>query len=143
LKAVEKSPNNAQCHFFLGEAYLAKGMYKLGVTEMQKAIALDNAPERWDRDPMLAYAYAVSGQRDEPLKILEEQKRLAKHRYIAAYNFAIIYIGIGDKDRAFEYLNKSFDDGKPLTQVPSRPLFDSLRSDPRYTQLLRRIGRAP
>lgn len=143
LKALEKSPNNAQCHFFLSEAYLAKGMYKLGVTEMQKAIALDNAPERWDRDPMLAYAYAVSGQSDEALKILEEQKRLAKQRYIAAYNFAIIYIGIGDKDRAFEYLNKSFDDGKPLTQVPSRPLFDSLRSDPRYTQLLRRIGRAP
>ncbi|MCA1601147.1 MAG: protein kinase, partial [Acidobacteria bacterium] len=143
LKAVEKSPNNANCHFFLGEAYVAKSMYKEGIAELQKAVALDNAPERWDRHPMLAYAYGVSGQPDEALKILEEQKRLAKQRYIASYNFAIIYTGLGDKDRAFEYLNKSFDDGKPLTQVPSRPLFDSLRSDPRYTELLRRLNRTP
>ena len=118
-------------------------MYKEGIAELQKAVALDSAPERWDRYPMLAYAYAVSGKRDEALKILAEQKRLAKQRYIGAYNFAIIYTGLGDKDQAFEHLNKSFDEGRPLIQVPSRPLFDSLRSDPRYTELLRRIGRTP
>jgi len=143
LKAIEKSPENAHPHFLLGEAYLAKGMYKQGIAELQKAVALDSAPERWDRYPVLAYAYAVSGKRDEALKILAEQKRLAKQRYIATYNFAIIYTGLGDKDRAFEHLNKSFDEGNPLIQVPSRPLFDSLRSDPRYTELLRRIGRTP
>ena len=93
-------------HFFLGEAYVAKEMYKEGVAEMQKAVALDNAPERWDRYPMLAYAYAVAGRRDEALKILDEQKRLAKQRYISPYNFAIIYTGLGDKDRAFEWLTK-------------------------------------
>jgi tetratricopeptide (TPR) repeat protein len=143
LKAIEKSPDNPQTHFFLGEAYLAKGTYKQGIAELQKAVALDNDPERWDRYPVLAYAYAVSGKRDEALKILAEQKRLAKQRYIASYNFAIIYTGLGDKDRAFEYLNKSFDEGSPLVQVPSRPMFDSLRSDPRYTELLRRINRTP
>lgn len=143
FKAIEKSPDNAHSHFLLGEAYVAKGMYREGIAELQKAVALDNAPERWDRYPVLAYAYAVSGQRDEALKILAEQKRLAKQRYIAPYNFAIIYTGLGNKDRAFEYLNKSFDEGRPLLQVPSRPLFDSLRSDPRYTELLRRIGRTP
>jgi eukaryotic-like serine/threonine-protein kinase len=139
LKAVEKSPNNAHFHFVLGEVYVAKGMYKEGIAELQKAVALDNVPERWDRYPMLAYAYGVSGQRDEALKILDEQKRLAKQRYIANYNFAIIYTGLGDKDRAFEYLNRAHDEGMPLLQVPSRPLFDSLRSDPRYTELLRRM----
>jgi eukaryotic-like serine/threonine-protein kinase len=142
LKAVEKSPDNPQTHSLLGETYVAKGMYKEGIAELQKAVALDNAPERWDRSPVLAYAYAVSGQRDEALKILAEQKRLAKQRYIGSYNFAVIYTGLDDKDRAFEYLNKSYDEGRPLIQVPSRPLFDSLRSDPRYTELLRRIGRA-
>ncbi len=85
----------------------------------------------------------TSGQRDEALKILAEQKRLAKQRYIGSYNFAIIYTGLGYKDRAFEYLNKAHDEGRILVQVPSRPLFDSLRSDPRYTELLRRIGRTP
>ena len=141
LKSVERSPDNASWHFFLGEAYVAKGMHKEGIDELQKAVALDNAPERWDRYPVLAYAYAASGQRDAALKILAEQKRLAKQRYIPAYNFAIIYLGLGDLDQAFEYLNKSFDEGKPLIQVPSRPLFDILRSDRRYTELLRRINR--
>ncbi len=139
-KAVEKSPDNAHSHFLLGEAYVAKGMYNEGIAELQKAVALDNAPARWDRSPMLAYAYGVSGRRVEALKILDEQKRLAKERYIAPYNFAIIYTGLGDKDRAFAYLNKGFDDGAPLLQI-IRPLFDSLRSDPRYPELLRRIDR--
>ena len=142
LKAVEKSPNNAHFHFLLGEAYVAKGMYQQGIPELQKAVALDNAPERWDRYPMLAYAYGVSGQRDEALKILAEQKRLAKSRYIPSYNFAIIYTGL-DKDRAFEYLNKAYDEGMPLIQVPTRPMFDSLRSDARYTELLRKMNLMP
>ena len=106
-------------------------------------MALDNAPERWDRYPVLAYAYAVSGKRDEALKILNEQKRLAKERYISPYNFAIIYTGLGDKDRAFEALNRAVDeDVYVMTQFPSRPMFDSLRSDPRYKDLLKRMNRA-
>ncbi|MEP6569534.1 MAG: protein kinase [Acidobacteriota bacterium] len=141
-KALEKNPNNAHIHFFLGEAYLAKGMYPEGVAEMQKAVTLDNAPERWDRYPVLAYAYAVSGQRDEALKILNEQKRLAKQRYISQYNFAIIYTGLGDKDRAFEALNRANDeDVYVINQLRVRPMFDSLRSDPRYKELLRRMNR--
>jgi TolB-like protein/DNA-binding winged helix-turn-helix (wHTH) protein/Tfp pilus assembly protein PilF len=143
LRALEKNPNNAQFHFFLGEAYVTKGMYQEGVAEMQKAVALDNAPERWDRYPVLAYAYAVSGKRDEALKILNEQKQQAKQRYISPYNFAIIYTGLGDRDRAFEYLNRAYDERVyVMNQFPGRPMFDSLRSDPRYKDLLRRMNRA-
>jgi len=112
------------------------------VAELQKAVAIDNAPERWDRYPVLAYAYAVSGKRDEALKILNQQQRLAKQRYISPYNLAIIYTGLGDKDRAFEVLNRAVDeDSYMMTQVPARPMFDSLRSDPRYPALLRRMNR--
>jgi serine/threonine-protein kinase len=143
LREVEKAPENALSHAALGEAYVAKEMYKEGIAELEKAVALDNAPEPWDRNPLLAFAYAVSGKRDEALKILAEQKRVAKQRHISSQNFAIIYTGLGDKDRAFEYLNKAFDEGKPLAIVPVRPLFDSLRFDPRYKELLHRIGRPP
>jgi TolB-like protein/DNA-binding winged helix-turn-helix (wHTH) protein/Tfp pilus assembly protein PilF len=144
LRALEKNPNNAQFHFFLGEAYVTKGMYQEGVAEMQKAVALDNAPERWDRYPVLAYAYAVSGKRDEALKILNEQKQQAKQRYISPFNFAIIYTGLGDRDRAFEYLNRAHDERVyVMNQFPGRPMFDSLRSDPRYKDLLQRMNRAP
>lgn len=119
-------------------------MYEEAIAWMQKVVAKDNAPERWDRHPILAFAYAVAGRRDEALKVLEEQKRLAKSGYISPFNFAIIYTGLGDKDRAFEYLNQAIEERAPmLHHFPSRPLFDSLRSDPRFTELLRRMNLAP
>ena len=140
LKTLDTSPNFAHTHFFLGEVYVTKGLYKEGIAELQKAVTLDPAVERWDRFPMLAYAYAVSGKRDDALKILVQQKSYAKQRYISSYNLAIIYAGLGDKDRAFESLNKAYEEGNPLGQVSTRPLFDLLRSDPRYATLLRRIN---
>src|SRR5262249_20833100 len=146
LKAIEKAPNraHAQVRFFLGEAYLAKRMYEQGIAELQRAIDRSNAPERWDRWPMLAYAYAVSGRRDEALQILDEQKKLAQHSYISPYNFAIIYTGLGDKDGAFEWLEKAYQDrSEALSHFKSRPIFDSLRSDRRYPALLRKMNLAP
>jgi len=93
---------------------------------------------------MLAYAYAVTRRRDRALKILNEQKRLAKQAPISPYNFVIIYTGLGDKDRAFEWLQKGFEQRTRLIyRLKSRPMFDSLRSDPRYAELLRKMGLKP
>ena len=143
-KTIEELPKNPQLHFFLGEAYVAKGVYQEGIAELKKAVTLGDDPVAWDRYPMLAYAYAVAGMREEALKILEEQKRLAKKTYVSPYNFAIIYTGLGEKDRAFEYLNRAFDDCVyPMSQFSVRPIFDPLRSDPRYNELLRRMNREP
>ena len=124
----------------LAEAYLAKGMYEQAVAEMEKVVGVRKEPRRWDGYPILAFAYAKAGRRDDALKILDEQKRLAKQDYITPYNFAIIYTGLGDKDRAFEYLEKAYaDHSHPLYHFPSRPLFDSLHSDPRYAEMVRRM----
>jgi TolB-like protein/Flp pilus assembly protein TadD len=147
-KGLEKKPNNAHAHILLGEAYVAKGMPAEGVAEMQKGMALDatlaKTPERWDRYPLLAYAYAAAGRRDEALKILVQQQRLAKQRYVSPYNFAIIYTGLGDKDLAFEWLTKCVEEQTMIIfQLTSRPLFDPLRSDPRYADLLRRMNLEP
>ena len=143
-KVLEKNPNNAQPHALIGEAYLAKEMYGESVAEIQKAVALDNTPQRWDRHPMLAYTYAMTGRRDEALKILNEQNRLAKQEYISPYNFAIIYTGLGDKDRAFEWLEKGVEEKTPLIfRLKTRPIFEPLRSDPRYAELLRRMNLEP
>jgi len=142
LKAKEGKPDRG--NFQLAEAYIGKGMYQEAIAEMQKVVARENAPERWDTYPILAYAYAAAGKRDETLKILNEQSELAKKGYISPYNFAIIYTGLGDNDRAFEYLNKAYEEHAPVLQhFPSRPMFDSLHSDPRYTDLLRRMNLAP
>jgi hypothetical protein len=70
-----------------------------------------------------------------------EQQRLAKQRYVSPYNFAIIYTGLGDKDQAFEWLTKSVEQHTLiLVHLKCRPLFDPLRSDPRYAELLRRMN---
>ena len=143
-KMLDKNPNQPQPHAILGETYLAKGSYPEGVAEIEKAVTLDNAPERWDRQPLLAYAYAVTGRRTRALKILNEQKSLAKQGNISPYNFAIIYTGLGDNDRAFEWLEKGCEQRTPLVyRLKSRPMFDSLRSDPRYAELLRKMGLKP
>lgn len=142
LKA--KRSDKPSGNHLLAEAYIAKGMYEEGVAEMRKVVALDNSPERWDKLPLLAYAYAVAGHRDEALKILDEQEKLAKRGYISPYNFAIIYTGLGDKDRAFEWLEKCYEQRTRLVyRIKSRPMFDPLRSDPRYVELLRKMNLAP
>lgn len=148
-KEIEKNPESAHMRILLGEAYVAKGMTEEGVAEMQKGVALDpsvaKTPQRWDRYPMLAYAYAVAGRRSDALKILDAQHRLAKQRDdVSPYNFAIIYTGLGDKDQAFAWLEKCIEQRTPLVyRLKVRPMFDPLRSDPRYPELLRRMSLEP
>src|SRR3989441_199432 len=142
-KAIEMDPNRAAARAKLGLAYLRKGMYEEAIVELEKARALDNSPERPGRFANLAYAYAASGKRDEAQKMLDELKGLAKQRYIAPVNFAIIYAGLGDKDQAFEWLEKVYKDrsGPPYLKIDF--IFDSFRSDPRFADFARRKGLAP
>jgi tetratricopeptide (TPR) repeat protein len=145
-KAIElwlkgRKPNEPIGIYQLAEAYFAKGMNEQAVAEMEKVVTVNKEPQRWDGYPILAFTYARAGRRDEALKILEEQKRLAMLGYITPYNFAIIYTGLGDEERAFEYLGKAYKEhADPLLHFPSRPLFDSLHSDPRYADLVRRMN---
>lgn len=147
-KNLEKNPDNAQAHILLGEAYIANGMHVEGVAAMEKGMSLDKSlaktPERWDRYPLLAHAYAAAGRRDDALRILDDQQRLANERYVSPYNFAIIYTALGDKDQAFEELAKCIDERIMIIyHLKSRPLFDPLRSDPRYNELLSKMNLTP
>jgi len=144
LKAIEMDPNFAPAHAQLGHVYLKKGMYVDAIRELQKAKALDNSPERQGRFAWLAYAYAASGNRHEAQKMLDELKGIARQRYIPPYNFALIYAGLGDKDQAFAWLEKAYEEhSQQLALLKSNSHFDSLHSDPRFTDLLRRVGLAP
>jgi tetratricopeptide (TPR) repeat protein len=126
--------------FELAEAYTAKGMYKEALEQVQKSLPDDHSLEPWSGYPRLASAYALAGRRDEALKILHEEQQAAKERYISPFNFAIIYTGLGDKDRAFEYLNKAYEAHVlELSHFMYGPFFESLHSDPRYADLLRRM----
>jgi len=139
-KTLEMDPNFAPTHVRLGVTYLQKGMYEEAIAEQKKAMSLDESPGRWGRAAVLGYAYAVAGKRSEAQKIFNDLQELSKQRYVSPYNFALISMGLGDRDQTFEWLNKTYDE-YPFTLVFLKvdPRYDSLRSDPRFDALLRRM----
>jgi TolB-like protein/DNA-binding winged helix-turn-helix (wHTH) protein/Tfp pilus assembly protein PilF len=140
-KTIEMDPNFAPAHTRLGLAYLAKGMYEEAIAEYEKAKAID---ERSRRAANLGYAYGVAGKKDEALKVLDELKERAKQADVSPYDFALIYMGLGDKDQAFVWLEKTYEERPDILEyIKLDPKFDSLRSDPRFTDLLRRMKLAP
>jgi TolB-like protein/Flp pilus assembly protein TadD len=137
---IELDPTYWYAHDFLGRAYEQKGRLPEAIAEFQRALELakDNA-ENWSN---LGHAYALSGKRGEAQKIIDQLKELSAHSYVAPYNFAAIYAGLGDKDQAFAWLDRAYVDrsGFLAFYLKSDAHMDSLRSDPRFKDLVRRIG---
>jgi len=140
-KATEMDPSHAPYHTNLARALVQKGKYEEAIAEFQKAMNTDNSAPR--RIAALAYTYAVSGKRDEAQKMFGELSERAKHELIDPVNFAIIYTGLGEKDRAFEWMEKAYKDRSGPPYLAIDLMLDSLRSDPRFADLARRKGLAP
>ena len=140
-KALEMDQNYSEAHFFLARALEQKGMYQEAITEFQKAIALsDGSPEALSG---LGHAYAVSGKRDKAQKVIDDLKEQSTRRYIDPGLIAIIHAGRGEKDEAFRWLEKAYEDRSSLlVHAKAEPELDSLRSDQRFQDLLRRVGLA-
>ncbi len=141
-KALEMDPNFARGHLFLGMPYEQKLMYQEALAEHEKALELSGG------SPLalgaLGHAYAVSGQRGKALKTLADLRELSRHRYVAPFDSAVVYAGLADKERTFEWLEKAFDDrSSRMKFLNVDPRFDPLRSDPRFASLLRRMGLQP
>jgi eukaryotic-like serine/threonine-protein kinase len=139
-KFVAANPDDWIGYYRLGIAYEGSGRRSEAIPEYQKAVRLSEG----DSDPTaaLAHAYAASGRRAEAEKILLELLRQSESSYVSPYMIATIYAGLGDKDRAFEFLEKAYQE-----KSPDIPYFlradlrvDSLRSDPRFQDLVRRVG---
>jgi len=125
----------------LGEVYPQKGMYAEAVAELNKAVEISAGDDARSR---LGYAYAVSGQKSKALRVLAELQALSRRRYVNPVDFAILYTGLGEKEQAFAWLEKAYQErADRLAFLKAEPKFDPLRSDPRYADLLRRIGLAP
>lgn len=131
-KTIEMEPDWAPPHTNIIESYQEKGLYQESIAELTKF----KAPK-----PQLGYAYARAGKREEAQKILDELKEdAAKGSYVSPFSFALVYMGLGDKDRAFEWLNKTCEENPyRISFIKVTPRFDSLRSDPRFDALLRRM----
>jgi tetratricopeptide (TPR) repeat protein len=138
-KALEMDSNSGFTHWALGRALLAQSKFNDAIAEFQKAIPLSG--DSPDEPAELARAYALAGRRDEALKIIEELKKLSERKHVSPTGIAAIYGAFGDKNQAFAFLNKGFDERDfVLITLEVEPMFDPLRSDPRFAELTRRIG---
>jgi serine/threonine protein kinase/tetratricopeptide (TPR) repeat protein len=133
-KTLELDPNFPQAHSVLGRAYLQKSMYDEAIAEFEKegSTGLYN----------IGRAYAMAGRKAEAQKVLDQLSALSKENYIVPKNVAAIYAALGNKEKAFEWLEKSYQDHSLAVGLgmKSFPGFDPLRSDPRFADLLRRIN---
>jgi len=136
-KTIEMDPNFALAHNQLGQAYLQKQMRDEAVAELRKAVQLSGSSPTCIAN--LARAYAVFGERSEALKLLSDLKNRSNRGHSYAPEIAMIYVALRDRDQAMNWLEKGYE-GRFNPGVLQRPGFDPLRSDPRFEDLLRRIG---
>lgn len=123
----------------IGLAYEECGRYKDAIAAFQKAITLSGTSTL--PRALLARAYALSGRKSEALNLLDELNELSTQYYVSPYRIAAVYAALDDKDRAFRWLDHAYEsrDGW-LIWLLVDPVVDSLRSDERFTELLRRMG---
>jgi TolB-like protein/DNA-binding winged helix-turn-helix (wHTH) protein/Flp pilus assembly protein TadD len=136
-KTIEMDPNFALAHNQLAQAYLQKHMNDEAVAELQKAAQLSGGSSTVMAN--LARAYAVSGKRGEAVKLLNDLKKRSSPVSSHASELAVIYEALGDTDQAMNWLEKGYQE-RFNPGVLLRPGFDPLRSDPRFQDLVRRIG---
>ncbi len=143
-KTIELDQNFPPPHYFLPAAYQQKGMYGEAIAEFKKAVPLTRGSEWAPSKAGLGHVYAASGKKSEARTFLDELKHASEKEYVPANSIALIYAGLGEKDQAFAWLDKGYEQRAFQMQwLKIEPRWDSLRSDPRFQDLMRRIGLSP
>jgi len=141
-RVIDLDPNFPRAHEYLGLAYLKEGRHSEAIAELQKAVELSGRERRPLRE--LGYGYGISGKRAEALAALKELEGKYEKGRAIGQDLAAVYAGLGDKDQAFAWLEKDFQTRSGLLAWTRwTPAFESLRSDPRSADLLRRMGLQP
>jgi tetratricopeptide (TPR) repeat protein len=139
-KSVAAYPNGWASHYFLAVGYEGSGRPAQAIPEYQRAVELSEA----DTDTIagLAHAYVASGKRSEAEKILRDLQTRSKTDYVAPYMIGAIYAGLGNRDKAFEFLERAYKEKSPDVAyfLKADLRIDSLRSDPRFQDLLHRMN---
>lgn len=138
-KALELDPTYPVSMINLARAFEQGGKHKEAHKIYEKMVGF--APDDPGVLSLLAHEYAVSGDAAAARKIEARLEEMRGHRYVAALYIALIWTGLGDKDHAFQWLDQAYDeDCEYLVYLPTEPMADPLRSDPRFAQLLQRLG---
>ena len=138
-KTIELDTNFSFAHSFLGLAYAHKFMFKEGIAELEKAVAI--SPSNLSL-AFLGNVYATAGRRPEAQKVLDKLNEISKERYVAALHRALICVGLVEKEQAFDWLEKAYEEHF-IVVIKVFPSYDPLRSDPRFADLLRRMNLQP
>ena len=142
LKILSTNPKFHNSYFMLGLAYAQKGDYKQAIESFQTVRSLAGENPLWNA--MLGYTHAKAGNHAEAMRLLRSLKEQARKEYITPMYMAIIYAGLGDTDQAFTWLDKAVEERAGiLIFFRKEPVFQELRSDPRFELLLKRIGLEP
>ena len=137
-ESLKVNPNNWGTHANLGMAYQQLGRLTEAVAELRKASEISGSPALLAE---LGHAYAMAGNRAEAQKVLDDLKDLSKRRFVPAFAIAVVYVGLGHKEQALNWLEKAYEDrSEDFVSLRADPQFDSLRSDPRFVVLQRRGG---
>jgi TolB-like protein/DNA-binding winged helix-turn-helix (wHTH) protein/Tfp pilus assembly protein PilF len=136
---IAMDPNHYQAYWVLGHTYGASGRFAEAVAAAEKAVALS------DRVPgalgILGLVYGLAGRKDDATKVLNELLELNKKRYVTPAALVNVYLGLGDKEQTFFWLEKAFEERSYyITYLNVFPIVDPLRSDPRFDRLLQRVG---
>jgi hypothetical protein len=118
-------------------------MYEETVTHLQKALIV--SPGSPDKIGALGHAHALFKREELARKALKELHKLSELRFVSAYDFAIIYVGLGEADQAFQWLERACEERSfsMLMSLKAEPRLDRLRLDPRFQELVRRVGLPP
>jgi serine/threonine-protein kinase len=136
---IELDPGFFAAHFFLARAYGQKGMYEEAIVAFQKAVSLSGGNISLMGN--LGRVYALAGEKDEATRVLRELMDLSKQQYVSPFDIAKVHTGLGEWDQAFVWLEKALEERHPwLVHLAVDPTLDSLRPDPRFQDLLRRLG---
>jgi adenylate cyclase len=139
LRTVELDPNYPMTYWLLGLVYRKTARYDLAISAGEKGVNLSGGSPLMRA--ALAQSYAEAGRPKDARQILDDLTKLAQHKYVAPHFFAGIHIGLQEKDRAIEYLEKSYEEHCHwLIYLHIDPSMDSLRDNPRFQDLLRRVG---
>ena len=137
-EAIRELRNDDPDHWYLGLALIANGQQDEAITVLEKALGPDRNPAVMS---VLVRAYALAGRRKEALRLLDELKRRQQTSYVAAAPFVNAYLGLGDNEQALAWLERAYEEQSNMLQlIKVHPYFDPLRSDPRFVDLVHRVG---
>jgi len=141
-KTLELDPTAPWLHCMLGWAYARQGTYAQAIAESEKTGAWVSpvTAENQFFAAGLGWIYALAGRRSDALTVLAQLKELDKHAFVDQYNVAMVYVGLGDRDKAFAALDRAYSHSTSGVFLKSDPFWNSVSSDPRYVALLRRMG---